>query len=55
MTVLGIVGIIFITLKLIGLIDWSWWWVLSPFIINIILFLGFVGAVSASVYSRFCN
>ena len=21
----------FITLKFCGLIDWSWWWVLSPF------------------------
>ena len=20
----------FITLKLVGVIDWSWWWVLSP-------------------------
>lgn len=22
--------IVFVTLKLIGQIDWSWWWVLSP-------------------------
>lgn len=22
--------IVFITLKLCGVIDWSWWWVLSP-------------------------
>ena len=22
--------IVFITLKLLGKIDWSWWWVLSP-------------------------
>lgn len=22
--------LIFLTLKLTGLIDWSWWWVLSP-------------------------
>jgi hypothetical protein len=26
-----ILGLIFITLKLIGVIDWSWWWVLLPF------------------------
>lgn len=24
-------GLVFITLKLTGFIDWSWWWVLAPF------------------------
>ena len=28
-----IVQVVFITLKLIGTIDWSWWYVMSPFII----------------------
>lgn len=28
---LGLLGIVFITLKLIGTITWSWWWVLAPF------------------------
>ena len=27
----GALGLIFIVLKLIGVITWSWWWVLSPF------------------------
>ena len=28
---LGLLGLIFITLKLIGVIAWSWWWwVLAP-------------------------
>lgn len=26
----SILLLIFITLKLIGTINWSWWWVLSP-------------------------
>ncbi len=26
----GLLTIIFITLKLLDKIDWSWWWVLSP-------------------------
>ena len=26
----GLLTIVFITLKLIGHINWSWWWVLSP-------------------------
>ena len=27
---LGLLTIVFITLKLIGYISWSWWWVLAP-------------------------
>lgn len=27
---LGVLALIFITLKLMGFIDWSWWWVLAP-------------------------
>ena len=26
----GLLTIVFITLKLTNYIDWSWWWVLSP-------------------------
>lgn len=29
--ILGLLGLIFITLKLTGYIAWSWLWVLSPF------------------------
>jgi hypothetical protein len=32
----GLMFLIFMTLKLIGVINWSWWWVTSP------LWLGFV-------------
>ena len=27
----SVLGLIFITLKLCGVISWSWWWVLCPF------------------------
>lgn len=27
---LGLLAIVFITLKLLGKIDWSWWWVTAP-------------------------
>ena len=27
----GALGILFIALKLMGFINWSWWWVLAPF------------------------
>ena len=26
----GLLGIVFIVMKLTGYIDWSWWWVLAP-------------------------
>lgn len=29
--VLGLLGVAFVVLKLIGCIDWSWWWVTLPF------------------------
>lgn len=28
---LGLLGVVFVTLKLIGIINWSWWWVTLPF------------------------
>jgi hypothetical protein len=30
-SVLGLLGVVFVTLKLCGVIDWSWWWVTAPF------------------------
>ena len=33
----GVLTIVFITLKLIGKISWSWWWVLSPIWISFLL------------------
>lgn len=44
-----ILGIIFIVLKLIGLIEWSWVWVLAPFWIGaIIIILALIIGVIAS-------
>lgn len=28
---LGLLGVVFVVLKLTGVIDWSWWWVTAPF------------------------
>ena len=36
---LGLLAIVFITLKLINKIDWSWWWVLAPLWIPIAVVL----------------
>jgi hypothetical protein len=46
--ILGILGLIFVTLKLaeIGVVaTWSWWWVLSPFWIPLAIGLGIFAVV----------
>lgn len=29
--------IVFVVLKLVGTIDWSWWWILSPVWISVVI------------------
>ena len=36
----GLLAIVFITLKLLGKIAWSWWWVLSPIWIPLVIIFG---------------
>lgn len=31
---IDLITIVFVVLKLTGVIDWSWWWVLSPILIS---------------------
>lgn len=49
--VIGIVQLVLIVLKVIGVITWSWWLVLLPLWIGIILFLItiFVGGIVLAV------
>ena len=41
----SVLTLIFLVLKLVGVIDWSWWWVFSPLLIE----LGLVVAILAVV------
>lgn len=41
--IFSVVGIVFIVLKCVGVIDWSWWWVLSPF------WIGFLFCISIAL------
>jgi len=41
----GLLTVAFIVLKLIGVITWSWWWVLSPLWISAGLLLLFLVVV----------
>ena len=36
-SIVGVVQIVFIVLKLCNLINWSWFWVLSPILFSVIL------------------
>jgi len=47
--VLGLLGVLFVAFKLLGIINWSWWWVTAPFwgvfaLIGVIFVLGFIVA-----------
>lgn len=46
-----LLGVLFIGLKLTGYINWSWWWVLAPFWIGLVIMLVFlliVGIIAAA-------
>lgn len=45
----GLLTILFIGLKLTGYIAWSWWWVLSPIWISVLL-MALVFIVALTVY-----
>lgn len=40
---------LFIVFKLLGIIDWSWWWVFSPILIKI-----FIASVVWIIVAGFC-
>jgi hypothetical protein len=44
--ILTILFVVFVTLKLTGNIDWSWWWVTSPLWLPVvILFITIIGVI----------
>ena len=51
----GLLTIVFIVLKLTNVIDWSWWWVLSPMWIGLgiwIAVLAIVGGIAWWAHSK---
>ena len=60
--VIGMLGVAFVTLKLTGFIDWSWWWVTAPFwamvvmpliTMSIVLILMGIGSFSVILFGAF--
>ena len=50
-----ILFLIFMTLKLAGFIDWSWWWVTSPLWIplSLMVAIGGLGITVMTIINRF--
>lgn len=52
--VVGLLGVVFVVLKLCGVINWSWWWVTLPFwggaalVLALLVVLGAIAAIEAS-------
>jgi hypothetical protein len=43
--IIGLLGIMFVAFKLLGVIDWSWWWVTLPFWGGLAFFLSVFVAI----------
>ena len=41
-----VLGIVFVVLKLLGVIDWSWWLVLAPIWIPVVIVLVLYGVLA---------
>lgn len=48
----GLLTLIFITLKLMGYIAWSWWWVLAPLCAPFVIALAYCGFVTVVMAAR---
>ncbi|HEY0879890.1 MAG TPA: hypothetical protein VGD87_00105 [Archangium sp.] len=45
MGLLELLLVVFVVLKLVGYIDWSWWWVLSPLYPAVLVWVGLICVV----------
>ena len=52
MSISGVLLVLFVTLKLTGNIDWSWWWVLAPLWAGWALFVVIAAAVALLSHPR---
>lgn len=49
LSILGLLGVLFVALKLCRVIDWSWWWVTLPFWVgpgSLLVFILVVGLIA---------
>ena len=53
MSFTSVLTLIFIVLKILGVIEWSWVWVLSPLWVSMIVFLAIVMILAAIEFKIF--
>lgn len=41
----GLLQVAFIVLKLCNVIDWSWWWVMAPTWVSVLILVAFIAIV----------
>lgn len=51
MGILEVLTVVFVVLKLLGIITWSWWLVLSPIILAVVLYV-IIWAVAIVIVAR---
>lgn len=54
----GLLTLLFIALKLIGVIDWSWWYVILPMFVPLLFIIGIfvvflIGALITMIFTHF--
>lgn len=54
---LGLLGVLFVGLKLTGYINWSWWWVTAPFwgglaLVAVVLIIVGIGFCLTRVFGK---
>lgn len=50
LTLLDVLTVVFVVLKLIGIITWSWWWVLAPQWIPVLILI--IGCIAEGIDDR---
>ncbi|MCP5006388.1 MAG: hypothetical protein GY941_20985 [Planctomycetes bacterium] len=55
--ILGLLGVLFVSLKLGGIISWSWWWVTLPFwgglaLLAVVVAVVFIGFLIIKIFGR---
>lgn len=49
---MGLLGVVFVTLKLTDVIDWSWWWVTLPFWGGLVLGIVILAGILLWTFNR---
>jgi heme/copper-type cytochrome/quinol oxidase subunit 2 len=46
----GVLTVVFVVLKLVGVINWNWWWVLAPLWISAIIVVALIVVVLTAAF-----